>query len=58
MQPRSRVPEEPVGNSYSQLPLALASRERSELAAIALLCLVFASPVEESQPAHLRLVSE
>lgn len=58
MPPRSRVPEEPVANSYSQLPLALASRERSELAAIALLCLVFALPVEEPQPAHLSLVSE
>jgi len=58
MQPRSKVPEEPVGNSCSQLPLALASRQRFELAAIALLCLVFAWPVEEPQPAHLRLVSE
>ena len=58
MHPRSRVPEEPVGNSRSQSPLAVASRQRSELAAIALLCLVFAWPVEEPQPAHLRSVSE
>lgn len=58
MHPRSRVPEEPVGNRHSQSPLALASRQRSELAAIALLCLVFAWPVEEPQPAHLRPVSE
>jgi hypothetical protein len=56
MQPPSRVPEQPVGNSQS--PLALASVQRSELAAIALLCLVFALPVEEPQPAHLRLASE
>ena len=58
MQPRSRGPEEPVGNSYSHLPLTHASHQRSELAAIALLCLVFAWPTEEPQPPHLRVVSE
>jgi hypothetical protein len=58
MQPRSRVPQEPVGNSRSQPSLPSASPQRSELAAIALLCLVFAWPGEEPTPAHLRPVPE
>ena len=58
VQPHPRVPEEPVGNGRSQAPLAHAARHRAELEAIALLCLVFAWPVDESQPAHPRVVSE
>jgi len=56
MQPRSTVPKEPSANGHLQP--ALASGQRSELAAIALLRLVFAWPVDEQPPARLSRLPE
>jgi hypothetical protein len=53
MQSRSRVPEEPLGRPRPQ-PFGAAGDADTELAAIALLCLVFAWPVEEREQPQLR----
>lgn len=45
MQSSSHVPEEPLGTGRPQ-PLVLASSDDAELSAIALLCLLFARPVQ------------
>jgi hypothetical protein len=56
MQSRARVREEPDGQDHSQVPLASASGRDAELAAIALLCLMFGSAVDEPTDGHVRLV--
>jgi hypothetical protein len=56
MQSRSRVAEEPVGAGRRQ-PLVLTGGNDAELSAIALLCLVFAWPVEEPEQPRPRFVS-
>jgi hypothetical protein len=48
MQSRSRVPEEPPGRPRPQ-PRITVGHADTELAAIALLCLVFASDEEREQ---------
>jgi len=48
MQSRSRVLEEPFGTPLRS-PLVTAGGSDAELAAIALLCLVFAWPAEERE---------
>jgi hypothetical protein len=48
MQSRSRVPEEPLGRTRPR-PFITAGAVDAELAAIALLCLVFAWPAEERE---------
>ena len=53
MQSRSRVPEEPFGSPRPR-PIVTAGGADAELAAIALLCLVFASPAEEREPLQPR----
>ncbi|HUA46157.1 MAG TPA: hypothetical protein VMA77_13080 [Solirubrobacteraceae bacterium] len=45
MHSRSRVPEEPAGGARTR-PLLTGGRADAELAAIAILCLVFAWPAE------------
>lgn len=56
MQSRSGVPEAPLGRGHRQ-PGMLAGGDEAELAAIALLCLVFAWPLEGSEPPRPRSVS-
>ncbi len=53
MQSRSRVPEEPLGRPRPQQFVAAGGAE-AELAAIALLCLVFAWPAEEREQRFAR----
>jgi hypothetical protein len=48
MQSRSRVPEEPPGRPGPR-PFVVAGGADAELAAIALLCVVFAWPAEERE---------
>jgi len=48
MQSRSRVPEEPVDRPRSR-PFVTTGGADAELAAIALLCLVFAWPADERE---------
>jgi len=56
MQSRSRVPEEPFGSPRPR-PIVTAGGADAELAAIALLCLVFAWPAEEREPLEPRFDS-
>ena len=56
MQSRSRVPAEPAGQNHSPAAAAGAGNRDAELAAIALLCLMFASPVGEPREPQVRLV--
>ena len=56
MQSRSRVREERLGKSHPR-PVVIASREEAELAAIALLCLVFARPADDPERPQSRLAS-
>jgi len=57
MQRRARVPRESEGGqSHSPPPVARVGSRDAELAAIALLCLLFASPTDEQQEPHVRLV--
>lgn len=53
MQSRSRVPEAPLGTPRRR-PIVTADGADAELAAIALLCLVFAWPAEEREPLQPR----
>lgn len=55
MHARARVPEEPKGRDRASA--AIADRREAELAAIALLCLMFASPAEEPDQSRSRPVS-
>ncbi len=48
MQSRSSVPEEPLGGPRPRA-LATAGRPDAELAAVALLCVLFAWPAEEPE---------
>ena len=57
MQSRSRVREERLGKSHRQ-PVVIASRDEADLAAIALLCLVFAWPADEPEQPQPRPVSQ
>ena len=56
MHTRARAPREPDGQNHSQPPLASAGDRDAELAAIALLCLLFASPVDEPTETQVRWV--
>ena len=56
MQRRARVPREPEGQNHSEPPVAGAGNRDAELAAIALLCLVIASPTDEQHESQVRLV--
>jgi hypothetical protein len=56
MQSRPRVPGEPEGQNHSQAPVASAGNRDVELAAIALLCLMFPSPVDEPREPQVGLV--
>jgi len=56
MQRRARVPREPEGQDHLQAPVAGAGDRDAELAAIALLCLLFASPNDDQQEPPLRFV--
>ncbi len=58
MKPRSRAPRDPADSTVSRSAPTINSREDAELAAIALLCLLFASPPEEAERPTLRLVPE
>ena len=48
MQSRSRVPEQPLGTPQPR-PLVTAGGADADLAAITLLCLMFAWPAEERE---------
>jgi hypothetical protein len=48
MQSRSRIPEDPLGRPRPR-PFAAAGGADAELAAIALLCVVFAWPADERE---------
>lgn len=50
----ARTPGEPEGQNRSQALVARAGNRDAELAAIALLCLMFASPLDEPQEPQLR----
>jgi hypothetical protein len=54
MQSRARVQGKPDAQTDSQPLVAGAGNRDAELAAIALLCLVFASTIDESREAQLR----
>jgi hypothetical protein len=56
MQSRARVRGKADAQTDSQPFIAGARNRDAELAAIALLCLVFASPIDESQEPQLRLI--
>jgi len=56
MQYRARVPAEPDGQDHSQVSVASAGGRDAELAAIALLCLMFGSPVDEPREPQVRVV--
>lgn len=51
-------PRDLPGPKGMRSPLAIGDREEAELAAIALLCLLFAWPPEERRQPHLGWVSE
>jgi len=58
MESRSRVPQRSARRPALQSPPAIKSREDAELAAIALLCLVYAWLADEPPRPQLRLVSK
>ena len=58
MNDSSRVPRQSMRPAAPPSPLAVDGREDAELAAIALLCLVFAWPPDEPNPLQPRSVSE
>jgi hypothetical protein len=55
---RSRVPGRSTDCPVPKSPPAIRSRDDAELAAIALLCLLFARSLDDSSSAHERPVSE
>ena len=57
MHSRSRVPEEPRGGARTR-PVVAGDRSDAELAAVALLCLVFAWPAEEREQSQPRSDSQ
>lgn len=58
MQTGSRVPRKSPDSAALKSPAAIASHEDPELAAIALLCLLFGLPPGEPTEPQSRLVSE
>jgi len=57
MHSRSRVSEEPRGGARTR-PVVAGDRSDAELAAVALLCLVFAWPAEEREESQPRSDSQ
>ena len=59
MSSESRVPEEQNGRHVeAQSSSATRGQDGRELTAIALLCWLFASPLERTQPPQRRLISQ
>jgi hypothetical protein len=54
MQYRARVPAEPDGHDHAPGSVARGDPHEAELAAIALLCLMFAWPIDEPRDQHRR----